>query len=56
MLWSHKGFSLEAAFDHLDTNKSNTINAEEFAAAFKEADLPLDGGLPDKFIMMWDDD
>lgn len=41
MLWSHKSFSIESAFEHLDRDSSNSISAEEFDVAFKEAELPV---------------
>lgn len=56
MLWSHKGFSLESAFEHLDRNKSNTISADEFDKAFADADLPIAGRISDKLVEIMDDD
>lgn len=56
VLFSHKAFNCESAFQHFDKDQTGTISSKKFDEAFKKADLSTAAGESDRFVLCMDDD
>lgn len=56
VLFCHKTFSVEAAFEHFDKDGNNTVEAAEFEEAFVKADLSTANKFSEKVVELMDCD